>query len=237
MGVLYAENGKIFCKEYFEIHIPKDYFDSGSAINHGATVEAFGLVYCRTFNGDAPNEICLFNVPVTMEFNVYNTKNDIIKIKDRMVDTLCLEYLPDSHIMHQSLPKGREVANDFLASVMGGKLPDTINYANIMDIWWENLQISGISYKVPSAIYEMIVAATHRNPNDVKKRYGQLYGMQDNPNGYDYVTGNVREVVKQLSTFSGMVFEDIGAMISNGILNSEKNIEEPESPLEKIIHY
>ena len=70
-----------------------------------------------------------------------------------------------------------------------------------------------------------------------KKRYGQYFGKQTNPTGYDYKTGNVRSVVKDLSTFSGMVFEDISTMISNGISNSIDNVEEPVSPLEKIIHY
>ena len=71
----------------------------------------------------------------------------------------------------------------------------------------------------------------------MKRRYGQKYGAQTNPNGLDYARSNVRNVVKDLSTFSGMVFEDMGMMISNGINNSINNIEEPESPLEKIIHY
>lgn len=237
MGVLYAENGKIYTREYLEIYIPKDYFDSGTAINHGSTVETFGIGYCRTYTDDEPNEFQLFDVPVNTELIVYNTRLETINAKGRLIDTLCLEYLPKSHVMHQSLPKGREVANAFLAAVLAGKLPATLNYANIIDIWWENLEISGISYKVPSSIFEMILATTYRNPNNTKQRYGQLYGKQDNPTGYDYETGNVRNVVKQLSTFSGMVFEDIGSMISNGILNSEKNIEEPVSPLEKIIHY
>ena len=83
----------------------------------------------------------------------------------------------------------------------------------------------------------MIIAATYRNPHNTKERYGQYYGRQTNPNGYDYKTGNVREVVKDLSTFTGMVFEDISGMISNGINNSINNNEEPVSPLEKIIHY
>ena len=237
MGVLYTDNGKIYTREYLEIYIPKDYFDSGIAINHGATVETFGIGYCRTFNGETPNELQLFDVPVSTELVSYSTRNEVIKANGRLVDVLCLEYLPNSHVMHQSLPKGREVANAFLATVLAGKLPNTINYPSIIDIWWENLEISGISYKVPSSIFEMILAATYRNPNNPKQRYGQLYGKQDVPTGYDYETANVRNVVKQLSTFSGMVFEDVGNMISNGILNSEKGIEEPVSPLEKIIHY
>lgn len=237
MGVLYADNGKIYTNEHLEIYIPKEYFDSGIAINHGATVETFGIGYCRTYKGEEAGELQLFDVPVQTELIVYTSRNDTIKVNDRLIEVLCLEYLPKSHVMHQSLPKGREVANAFLAAVLGGKLPDTINYPSLIDIWWENLEISGISYKVPSSMFEMILAATYRNPNNPKERYGQLYGKQDAPTGYDYETANVRNVVKQLSTFSGMVFEDVGSMISNGILNTEKNIEEPVSPLEKIIHY
>lgn len=237
MGVLYADNGKIYTNEHLEIYIPKDYFDSGMAVNHGATVETFGIGFCRTLDGEKPNELQLFDVPVNTELVVYNSRNDVVKAKGRLVEVLALEYLPKSHVMHQSLPKGREVANAFLGAVMGGKLPNTIYYPSIIDIWWENLEISGISYKVPSSILEMIPAATYRDPNNPKRRYGQLYGSQDAPTGYDYETANVRNVVKQLSTFSGMVFEDVGNMISNGVLNSEKGIEEPVSPLEKIIHY
>ena len=132
---------------------------------------------------------------------------------------------------------GREVAEAFLESILSGKLPKTLNYEKIIDMWWRNLEISGVSFKVPSKIFEMIIATIYRSPNDPKKRYGQYYGKQVHPDGYDYKTGNVRNVVKDLSTFSGMVFEDMGTMISNGINNSIENIDEPISPLEKIIHY
>lgn len=71
----------------------------------------------------------------------------------------------------------------------------------------------------------------------MKERYGQVFGKRTDPDGYDYATGDVRSVVKNLSTFSGMVFEDIGTMISSGINNSVNNVEEQVSPLEKIIHY
>ena len=172
-----------------------------------------------------------------MEFNAYSTHLDAITARTKEEECLALEYPKDSYIVHQTLPKGREVANRFLDSVLGGKLPHTLNYTQLLDIWWKNLEISGISYKVPSKIFEMILASIYRNPHNLKERYGQLYGRQTNPNGYDYVTENVRSVVKDLSTFSGMIFEDIGTMITNGINNAVTNVEEPESPLEKIIHY
>ena len=150
---------------------------------------------------------------------------------------MVLEYPKDSYMFHQTLAKGRTVAESFLSSILAGKLPKTLYYPDIINKWWRNMDIASVSFKVPSKIFEMIIASIYRNPHNIKERYGQYYGKQTNPNGYDYVTGNVRNVVKNLSTFSGMVFEDISGMISNGINNGLNDTEEPISPLEKIIHY
>lgn len=235
--LLYADKGRIYCNQYMEIYIPMEYFDNEIAVNRGGSIETFGIVYCRAFPDGKAGNLKLFNLPVITNFNVYETRNDEIIVNDKALSVMVLQYLKDSYIVHQTLPKGRDVANMFLDTMLGGKLPKTINYDKIMDIWWKNLEVSGISYKVPSKIFEMIVASIYRNPRNTKQRYGQYYGKQVNPNGLDYKTGNVRSVVKDLSTFSGMVFEDIGTMISNGINNSIDEVDEPVSPLEKIIHY
>lgn len=239
MSMLYAKGGKIYCNEYLEIYVPMSYFDAGNTIafNRGASIETFGLVYARAFPNGQPGPFQFLNVPVTIHFMVYETRQETIRLKGRNIEVLTLCYLKDSYVLHQSVTKGREVAGQFLDIILAGKLPHTLNYNQILDIWWKNLEISGVSYKVPSKIYEMIIAAIYRNPHNEKQRYGQYYGKHPDASGYDYSTGNVRSVVRNLSTFSGMVFEDINSMISSGINNSIEGKEEPESPLEKIIHY
>lgn len=237
MGVLYAKEGKIYNSEYIELYVPMDYFNDGIAQNHGSTIETLGILYVHTFTDGNPNEVKLFNVPVISEFMLYSSHPDTIDVHGKNVDCVAMEYPKDSYILHQTLPKGREIANQFLDTILAGKLPKTINYNKLIDIWWKNLEISGISYKVPSKIFEMILANIYRNPHNVKERYGQYYGKQSNPTGYDYKTENVRAVVKDLSTFSGMIFEDIGTMISSGIVNNVTGEEEAVSPLEQIIHY
>lgn len=238
MSLLYAKEGKIYCSEYMEIYVPMSYFEgSPVAFNEGASIRTIGLVYVRSFKNGTPGDIKLFNLPVTVQFMVYETKQDTIKVNNRSIEVMTLQYMKDAYVLHQSVTKGREVAGSFLNLILGGKIPTSINYAQVIDLWWRNLEIAGISYKVPSKIFEMIIASIYRNPHNPKKRYGQYYGSHPNSDGYDYVTGNVRDVVKQLSTFSGMVFEDINTMISNGINNSIEGKEEPISPLEKIIHY
>ena len=237
MGILYAEGGKIHCNEYIEIYIPMEYFNNKIAVNKGSAIETLGLVYIRSYKNGTAGPIQFLNIPTVINLMVYDFKQESINVNNATIDVMTLQYLKDAYVLHQTVAKGRDIANTFLDMMLGGKLPKNLNYTNVIDVWWRNLEISGISYKVPSKILEMIIATIYRNPNDMKQRYGQYYGKQTNPSGYDYKTGNVRTVVKDLSTFSGMVFEDIGNMISNGINNSIDKIDEPVSPLEKIIHY
>lgn len=237
MGTLYAESGHIYTSECLEIYVPTKYFADNVAVNEGGNITTLGILYCAVVKNGTPGTIKLFNVPTTISIMNYETHNTSINVGGNVIDVLALSYLPGQIVMHQTLPKGREIANDFLDKMLAGKLPKTLNYSKIIDIWWKNLEISGISYKVPSKLFEMIIAAIYRDPNNPKRRYGQKYGMQTPPNGFDYTTDNVRNVVKNLSTFSGMVFEDMGAMISNGINNDLNGVEEPVSPLEKIIYY
>ena len=237
MSILYANEGKIYTKDYTEIYIPMEYFNDEIAKNKGATIETFGVLYIRAFPKGEEGPIQLFNVPVTINLMVYETRQDTIKIHNRVMDVFVLQYLKDAYVLHQTLPKGREIAGDFLDHMLGGQLPKVLDYTRIIDIWWRNLEISGISYKVPSKIYEMIIASIYRDPYNTKRRFGQYYGKQEGADPYAYKPNSVRNVVKDLSTFSGMVFEDIGGMITNGINNSVEGIEEPVSPLEKIIHY
>lgn len=237
MGLLYAKEGKIFCNDYMELYVPKEYFTNNIASNVGGAIETLGVLYIKGFPNGTEGPLQLLNIPVTTQFMIYEFKEETIKVKDKSIDVMTLQYMKDSYVFHQTIAKGREVAEIFLAAELDGKLPATMNYATLMDTWWRNLEMSGVSFKVPSKIYEMLIATTYRDPNNPKKRYGQLYGRQDRPTGLDYRKVNTRNAVKELSTFSGMVFEDMSTMLTNGINNTLDQVEEPKSPLEKVIHY
>jgi len=235
--LLYAKDGHIYAKEYLEIYIPEDYFNDKFAVNRGTSIETIGILYIRAFPDGKGDLIKLLNIPTAIDVMLYDSSDDEIKVHGRTIKVMVLKYLKDSYVLHQTIQKGREVAGIFLNSLLMGKLPSTLEYSKIIDIWWKNLELSDVSFKVPSKIFEMIIANIYRNPNNTKERFGQYYGRQTNPNGYNYKTGNVRDVVEELSTFSGMVFEDINRMITTGINNSIEGTEENVSPLEKIIYY
>lgn len=237
MKLLYAEAGRIHSSCYCEIYVPESYFKDKFAINKGSSVETLGLLYIRFYNNGTEGPIQLLNIPATINVMIYDFQHEEIKIHGRTIKVMTLKYLKDSYLFHQSIQKGREVAETFLNYMLSGKLPDTLDYAKLIDIWWKNLEMAGMSFKVPSKVYELIISNIYRNPNNPKQRFGEFYGKQTSPNGYNYKTGNVRDVVEGLSTFSGMVFEDISRMITTGINNSIEGVEEPVSPIEKIIYY
>lgn len=235
--MLYEKDGKIYNKEYCEIYIPLTYFGENFASNKGGFIETLGLVYVRFYPKGQAGEFQLLNLPTIIHINNYDFTEEEIKVGGKSIGVMTLRYLKDSYLFHQSIQRGREVAEKFLDYILMGKLPKTLNYAQIIDFWWKNIEISNVSFKVPSKIFEMIIASIYRHPNDDKKRFGEYYGKSSTPDGYAYTTGSVRDIVEGLSTFSGMVYEDINRMITSGINNSLQNVEEQVSPLEKIIYY
>ena len=237
MKELYAKDGKIYANQYLEIYVPIDYFTGKIAQDRGISIVTLGLLYIRSYTGGKEGPLQLLNIPTIIEVMVYDTEIDEIKIEGKSIQVRVLKYMKDSYIFLQYIPKGREIAEVFMNSILSGKLPKTLDYAKIIDIWWKNLEVAGVNFQVPSKILEMIVANIYRSPNDPKLRFGEYYGKQSTPNGYNYTTGNVRDVVEGMSTFSGMVFEDISRMITSGINSSMEGEEEPISPLEKIIYY
>ena len=153
MGLLYAKEGKIYCSEYTELYIPKEYFDNEIASNTGSTVETFGVVYIKGFPNGNEGPLQILQIPVIINFMVYEFKEEVIKVKDKSLPVVTLQYMKDSYMFHQSITKGREVAEHFLSTELDGKLPNTLNYADLIDLWWRNMEMAGMNYNVPSKMY------------------------------------------------------------------------------------
>lgn len=233
---LYEKNAKLYTDAYMEIYIPDGYFeDDRFAINKGIYVESLGIVYAKVF-GEEESPYKIISLPTTVKFIVHEFSKGSIKIHDKVINVMILKYLKNSYVMDNSITRNTMIAEQFLKAVLMGKLPDTLRYDSLIDTWWKNLEIVGFDLKSPSKILEMIIAAIYRDPKNKKNRFGEVYGRSADSSPFAYKTGNVRDVVEGLSTFSGLVFEDVGRMITSGLNNSMEGVEEPISPLEKIIH-
>ena len=233
---LYEKNAKLYTDEYMEIYIPDGYFDDNRfATNKGVFLESLGIVYAKVFGKDeSPYKI--ISIPTMVKFIIHEMSKGSIRIHDKVINVTILKYLKNSYVMDNSITQNATIAEKFLKAVLMGKLPNTLNYETLINIWWKNLEITGFNLKSPSKILEMVIATIYRDAKNKKIRFGESFGRSPDSSPYAYNTGNVRDVVEGLSTFSGLVFEDVGRMITSGLNNSIEGFEEPVSPLEKIIH-
>lgn len=234
--ILYSKEGKVHASNYCEIYIPSEYFDSGSfAVNTGKNIETIGILFIQSWENDTPSGVKLLKIPTRITLAVYETSQGEITVNGVKIKCTILKYMKDAFIMINAIIQGKSEAEMFLSIMLSGRLPKVISYDDILDIWWKNMELTGVSFKVPSKMYEFIIASLYRDKNNIKKRFGQSYGRSMSVTPYDYKTGNIRDIVENLSTFSGFIYEDISRMITAGINNSYEGIEEQESPLEQII--
>lgn len=238
MNSFYIKEGKLYASDYLEIHIPAFYFEKNKfATSKGASIETLGLVYLEKYTNGKAEPISLINLPAIINLMVYDSKMHDILIKNETFPVVTLKYLKDSYVMNSFIEKGREVTEKFLDVMLAGKLPKNLDYSKLIDIWWKNIEISGVSLQVPSKIFEIIIANVYRTKGDLRKRFAEYFGASTTSDPYNYQTASIRKIVQQLSTFSGLIFEDISAMISSGINNSRNKVIEKESPMEKLIYY
>lgn len=230
---LYTKEHLCYAKDYIEIYIPLDYFEDDLAVNKGNRISTFGLLFVKGKTGD----YFFIDVPVTIDLQLYDSEDTEITIKGKKIPVKALKYMKDSLVFDPSIVQTFNDGEKWVTMILNGKVPKCLNYAKIIDIWWKNCIISNTDSKCVTKVFELVLAAMYRSGEDFKHPYRQVYGKRTEQVGYDYATGNVRDVVESLSTFSGMVFEDISRMITSGINNSIEGVEEPVSPFEKIIHY
>jgi hypothetical protein len=150
---------------------------------------------------------------------------------------LVSSYPKGSILFPRDIPENQTIAEKVIHLIMGGSLPSIVEYPDIINILWKSLDIAGIDLNVSSTLYEALIATMCRNKRNIKERFGISYGRNMAVGPTDYIQLNTADAVANLSTFSGMIFEDIDAMVANGVANTINEVEEPISPLEKIIHY
>lgn len=201
------------------------------AEDRGETIYVFALLYLKGKDG----ELKFMNVPTRIEIQQYDFENETIEIRDKKIECRKLKFMKDAFICSDTVIQNFNLGEDWVNMLLDGKVPPTINYPKLINIWWNNCEITGIDLQCHTKIMELVVANLFRNKDNIKQRYGEVYGLRSNPDGFDYKSGDVRSIVEQLSTFSGFIFEDIGRMITAGINNSLEEVEEKTSPLEKIM--
>lgn len=236
--LMYVKENNIYAKDYLEVFIPLIYFGKPSdsdkvryAEDHGETINVFALLYVKGVDG----VLQFMNLPTRIEMQQYNWDETEIEVRGVTLKCRRLKYMKDAFMFSDTIIQNFNLGEDWVNMLLDGKVPPTINYPKLINIWWNNCEITGIDLQCHTKIMELVLCNLFRNKDNIKERYAKVYGNRSTPEGFDYKSGDVRTIVEQLSTFSGFIFEDLGRMITSGINNTLNNEVEPVSPLEKVM--
>ena len=230
----------IFIGNYMEVYIPYFYYEKKIMEIIGDHFKTFGLLNFRTFadiDGTKPLKLRLFNLPV--EIYTYPSGGYEEKVID-LVGNGEEKYFIAKYYNGDILCKSKLVASklsfrSFLEILMAGKLPPTLPYDKVMDIWQKNFELTDVNFSIPDVIKEIIVAQIYRSKKNPSIPFAQVIGRNPNTSPYDYKTASPREIVKNSSTYAGIAFEDFNQMAISGINNNKTNKKEKTSPMEAIL--
>ena len=233
----------IFTGKYMEVYIPEFYFNKKAAEIIGNHFKTIGILNFRTFNDDSgtkPNPLKIINIPT--EIYTYPSGGFDVKelelVEGYPTKYTILKYYNGDRFCHAKLPQSVAAFNMVLNIVLAGKLPPTIPYDKVFDIWNTSFLINGaVMSDIPDVTKEIVIAQIYRDKTNTSRTFAQALGKNPRLKMTDYMTVNPRELTISQSNFTGLMFEDIEQMLVGGINNTINNKDELVSPLEKVMKY
>jgi len=240
---------------YMEAYIPEELFskdgekESAIAYEYGEGYRLVGEFMVRVFSTaiDEDDE----DIKVKREkikLHTFSYPNMITTFPSD-VEKVTMSITPDSEpekvrifkyekgdIMMESKVK-KDISNceKYFDILCKGKVPESIPYADQIELLEKNYAINGLGFGVPAATREAIIATLCRSKNDPKIPYRMVAGKGDNydPNGY--IMLNMRQVTAYTNVLSALTFEDQGSMLASSINMSRSGKKQAETPFEKIL--
>lgn len=140
--------------------------------------------------------------------------------------------------------KGDEVVSDtkvpkdvsnvemfFKMMVNTAKIPTTIPYDKLWELFFESANLNGMSYGLNIQLFNVLIAAICRDPKDLSKRFNET-DMRDMTN---YTPINIKMVPKYISPYSAITSENWDEAIRAAVLMKDTADDSPESPMEKVL--
>lgn len=232
----------IFTGKYMEVYIPYYYFEKGAMDIIGEHFRTLGILNFRTFadvDGNKPSKLRAFNIPAeiyTYPSGGYEEKSlDLVgKGEDKYY---VLKYYNGDIFSHEKIICSVDIFQTCLNIVLSGKLPPTIPYDGVLELWAGSFDMANVNFDVPDLVKELIIAQVYRDPSDPSKTFGSVVGKNPKTSMYAYEPVSQRQLSASQSTMNGLIFEDWDMMVINGLINTRTNKKETTSPMEKVLTY
>lgn len=234
-------NALVFNQENstFVFYVPMNYFNNTSKVPiaeiFGQYVSFIGLCNWAIIDSNGKRgKIHPFNFPTMFMCKPYEME----KVKNIKLDNT-----EPSDYMLLKFKKGDEVVSQvrvpqlidnvemfFKMAIMTAKIPTTIPYDKLWEVYIESASLNGFSYNLNIQLFGILIAAICRDPNDISKQFNKT--SMSNMNNYRPI--NIKMVPKFISPYTAITSENWDESVRAAILMKD-NDNTPESPLEKII--
>jgi hypothetical protein len=233
-------NKIIFTGKYIEVYINEYYFEKEVAEQIGDHFKVLGVVNFRTFSdvdGKHPMKLRTLNIPtmmITYPSGGYEIKNlDLVGNGEERY--YVLKYYNTDELCASEIAANPANFKSFFEILLAGKLPNTIPYNGLMDIWNKNFRLNNINFDIPDSVKEIIIFKIYRWKKNPAIPFGKA--LADNPklSQYDYVTMGPRDITRMDSAYAGFTFEDFDTSVIAGINTTKAGKKEVYSPIEPIL--
>lgn len=224
---------------YCEIYVPLWYLDGNAnsfADDRGSVIHMIGVADVFFFNEKHQvTDKKILNIPTWIDVNVYESRVETCELPSRVEKCKVLCFYKNQKVMRSTVIEDSSNAEKFLSFITKGKLPE-IPYDDSIKIWWNNLVLNHSDLGVPLVIMEVILSVLYRAKGDPSKRFAEVIGQNNtNVSEYDYDMNSIREVCRQISTFTGLTFEDLDSMVTTSLNRTKSGSPEISSPVEALI--
>ena len=226
----------------FVYYVPENFFNDKTkrpiAEIVGEDVSMIGLCnYAIIDSNGKPGPIKNFRFPTMMLCTPY----EIEKVKNYKLgnsepsDYRILHFAKGDKVVKQiRVPQIIDNAEMFFKLVVvTSKMPETIPYDDIWELFIENASLNGFNYGLHSQLFGIIVSELCRDPKDFKKAY-RLTNQSNKPTGYKTIS--IKYLPKFVSPYVSLTSENFDEALRSSILMSDTKEEDiPYSPLEKVV--
>ncbi len=231
-----------------QMDVPQSYFDMKIAAEYGGECfEVLAVCNIRFFSDvEATKPIGgleTVNIPTPIKLYPSGVEAKTMKLLPNMEEEeeeayRVLTFYKDDVFTDKFIIQSSSNAEKFLKVLENAKLPRTIQYSSIYDIWTRNMVMNNVTMPdIPASNREMIVAEIYRYKKVPQDRFSLHIGKDPKMSQYEYIPANSRTLTKYNSTFAGITFEDMDTMITNGLNISKNKKKQTISPIEEIIKY
>lgn len=230
----------VFTGEEMIVYIPEDHFEKGIAVDYGTSVSVIGLLNAQLFeNGKKKGKLSTMNVPtvIHMQPSEMLKPTEELIVDDENVESdryVKARFIAGDIVMPVNIPQDSGNVELFVKLITGGKIPVTISYDDVFEIWLKNLEINNVNLNIPAVTMSVLLREIYRNALKPEQPFSIVYG-EGKVSPYGYRTANIRQVCAFNSVFSAITFEDTDSSNISSINTTVSKKQQSVSPIEEII--